>query len=54
LQVIKKDINEDGNINCEWRWITLKKESETLQEAQDWLNQNFEKINTVFEIIRKE
>ena len=51
LQVMKKDINEDSNPNCEWKWITLKKESKTLIEAKEWLNQNFEKINTVFNII---
>ena len=25
LQVIKDDINEDGNANCEWKWITIKR-----------------------------
>lgn len=38
LQVVKDDINEDGNPNCTWKWIRLKKESETLQEAKDFLN----------------
>jgi hypothetical protein len=44
LQVIKKDINEDGNPNCPWKWITLKKESQTLQEAKDFLNRYIDKI----------
>lgn len=44
LQVTKVDINEDGNPNCSWKWITLKKESQTLQEAKDFLNQNIELI----------
>ena len=48
LAVIKKDILEDGNANCVWKWITLKKESETLQEAKDFLNEN---INAILEKI---
>ena len=38
LMVIKDDIMEDNNPNCEWKWITLKKESQSLQEAKDFLN----------------
>jgi glutamine synthetase adenylyltransferase len=41
LMVLKSDINEDGNPNCKWKWITLKKKSASLQEAKDWLNENF-------------
>jgi hypothetical protein len=44
LQVIKENINENGNPNCVWKWATLKKQSETLQEAKDFLNTNFESI----------
>ena len=54
LQVMKNDINEDGNPNCEWKWITLEKESKTLQEAKDWLNLNFEKMNACFKIYRED
>ena len=44
LMVEKKDVNEDGNPNCEWKWIKLNKESKTLQEAKDFLNTSFEVI----------
>jgi hypothetical protein len=44
LMVHKDDINEDGNPNCPWKWISLKKESESLQEAKDWLNENIEEV----------
>jgi len=44
LQIIKTDLNEDGNPNCSWKWITLKKESSNLQEAKDFLNSNFEAV----------
>lgn len=44
LQVIKDDINEDGNPNCEWKWIQLKKKSDSLQEAKDFVNNHIEAI----------
>jgi len=44
LQVVKKDINEDGNPNCSWKWITLKYEGKTLQETKDFLNKNIDEI----------
>jgi hypothetical protein len=42
--VIKDDINEDGNTNCEWKWIQFSKKSETLKEAQEFLSTNIEAI----------
>jgi hypothetical protein len=50
LQVVKQDINEDGNPNCIWKWITLKKESKTLEEAKKFLNDNFVTITTKYKI----
>jgi hypothetical protein len=50
LQVTKSDINEDGNLNCPWKWIQLKKESSSLQEAKDFLNAHFESITTKYKI----
>lgn len=39
LMVMKEDIKEDPNDTfCNFKWITLKKESSSLQEAKDWLN----------------
>ena len=52
LQVIKDDINKDGNTNCNWEWITLQKESETLEEAKNFLNENFEAINNKYKILQ--
>jgi hypothetical protein len=51
LQVIKSDIMEDGNPNCDWKWITLKKESSSIQEAKDFLNDHFESINSKYKIL---
>jgi hypothetical protein len=50
LMVIKKDIMEDKNPNCNWKWITLAKNSETLQEAKDFLNTNVDAILAKYEI----
>ena len=45
LMVWKNDEDRskpNDNKNCAWKWIKLKKESETLQEAKEWLNKNFD------------
>jgi len=48
LMVIKKDLMEDGNENCIWKWIVLKKKSESIKEAKDYLNENIELIRKQF------
>jgi len=50
LTVIKEDIMEDGNPNCKWKWITLKKKFESLQEAKDFLNTYIEEIMKKFNL----
>ncbi|GJQ43855.1 MAG: hypothetical protein JETCAE03_33530 [Ignavibacteriaceae bacterium] len=50
LMIIKNDINEDSNPNCSWKWIRLKKESKTLQEAKDFLNENIEVLLSKYNI----
>lgn len=42
LQVIKDDINEGGNPNCPWKWITLAYKPTSLQDAKDFLNLKFD------------
>ena len=50
FQIIKSDINEDNCPNCSWKWITLAKTFNSVQEAKDWLNSEgvFEQLNTQF------
>lgn len=50
FQVIKADINEDGNTNYNWKWITLAREFKSVDEAKEWLNSEdtFEKLNKQF------
>jgi len=50
LQVKKKDINENGNPNCEWKWITLKRESNSVEDAKQFLKDNFAEIIEKFEL----
>jgi hypothetical protein len=51
LHVIKDGINfKDNNPNCDWKWITLKKESNSIEEAKQFLKDNFEEINKNFSL----
>lgn len=51
LRVIKGDILEDGNVNCEWKWVTLKKDFSSVQEAKDFLNQHVEEIHAKVRLV---
>jgi hypothetical protein len=54
LQIYKKDIMEDKNPNCEWRWAHFKKEFETIDVAKQWLNDNREEIFKIYRIYYQE
>jgi hypothetical protein len=54
LMVTKETIMEDGNPNCTWKWIRLKKESSSLEEAKTFLNNNFQKIIDKFNIKKED
>lgn len=56
FQVIKSDINEDGNPNCSWKWATLAREFDSVDEAKEWLNSEgiFEKITKQFNFYKGE
>ena len=45
--VIKKDINEDGNPNCEWKWVKLIFKPTSLEDAKRVINENSEKIQSL-------
>lgn len=44
LKIVKKDIMEDGNPNCVWRWAKLSFYGSTLDEAKTYLNENIDTI----------
>jgi len=48
LMVVKKDINEDKNPNCTWKWITLKQPFKSLAEAKEFANEKFLSIVNQF------
>ena len=47
LQVMKDDIMEDGSPNCKWKWIKLKKEFTSVEEAKKFLNDNVDAVMTL-------
>jgi hypothetical protein len=54
LRVIKDDIMEDGNANCEWKWIRLKKESKSLEEAKLFLRDNYGVIIEKYNLVKED
>ena len=50
LMAIKSDINEDGNANCDWKWIRIKYKASSLQDAKDYLKNNFDVINIMYNL----
>lgn len=51
FMVVKSDILEDGNPNCKWKWITLKKEFTSLDEAKIFLNDHVTEILAKFNLV---
>lgn len=45
----KKDIMEDGNPNCEWRWVNFKENFYTDFLAKEFVKEMFDKINSTYE-----
>lgn len=54
LQIIKKDIMEDGNPNCSWRWMKLKKTFDSIDEAKVFLNEHVDEIVSKFNLYYSE
>lgn len=53
LQVYKDTDEQKKEEPCPWKWITLKKESISLQEAKDFLKANAEVIYNKYKIYQK-
>lgn len=54
LMKMKDDPMEDGNPNCKWMWISLKKQSASLQEAKDFITEKIEEILSKYNIYQLE
>jgi uncharacterized alpha/beta hydrolase family protein len=44
LMVMKTDKITDDNRNCPWRWITLKRKSNSLEDAKAWIQTNISRL----------
>lgn len=54
LMVMKTDTLTDSNPDCKWLWVTLKKESTNLDEAKQFLNDNFTAITSKYTLKTKD
>jgi hypothetical protein len=54
FMVIKEDINEDGNPNCEWKWIQIKNPSRNLHETKQFLKEYYPAITTQYKLYQSE
>lgn len=43
-------VGNDKNENCDWRWITLKKETDSDSEMREWLKTVYEQIVKNYEL----
>ncbi len=50
FMVCKKDIMEDKNPNCEWKWITLKYSPPSFQKAKDFIMKHSDDIQEQFNL----
>ena len=50
FMVNKQDIYEDNNSNCAWKWVRLKKEFRSIDEAKEFINNNIDKILEKFDL----
>lgn len=50
FMVIKKDIMEDGNKNCVWKWVRFKVEFEKEELGRIWVRDNIEGIMSRYEL----
>lgn len=50
FMVYKNDINEDGNPNCDWRWIKLAYKPTSLDDAKRYVNEHFTTITETLKI----
>jgi hypothetical protein len=50
LAVEKEDPSKSDNPNCSWRWVSLKKEFVSLNEAKEFLKNNYSAIVEKFKL----
>jgi hypothetical protein len=50
LMVFKSQEELSDRDPCNWKWVTLAKNNDSLQDAKEWLNKNFEAIIAKFKL----
>lgn len=51
LMVMKDGLSiVDDNPNCDWKWITLARNSTSLNDAKEWLNYKFVDITEKYQL----
>ncbi len=50
LMVFNDDLLKDGGVNCDWKWITLKKESNSVAEAKEWLKGVYKPLSEMYRL----
>jgi hypothetical protein len=48
FQIIKRDIMEDGNPNCAWRWLFVWNNATDEASARQWVIDNFDRISAAY------
>jgi hypothetical protein len=48
FQIVKKDIMEDGNPNCPWRWFWVKNDATDEESARSFVRLNFDRVAFVY------
>lgn len=46
----KDDIMEDGNPNCQWKWVRLKRKFSSVFEAKEFVKENSEEIQSQIKV----
>lgn len=51
--IVRKTVDSEhiDNENCDWEWITMKKQNESDADARLWLNDNRDAIRARWEIV---
>jgi len=44
VMVVKKQIDEDGNTNCPWKWIHFKQRFVKEEHAREWIQEYIDEI----------
>jgi len=53
IRVYKKDLNEDNRSHCRWKFIALPNNFESIIGAQEFLLENFDRLNKELDIVKK-